>query len=314
MIAFIFRRLMATVPVVVLLAIVIFGILRLAPGDPAAVIAGDSATSAQIDQIRHEMQLDLPVGLQLINWVEGLVQGDLGTSLISGLPVSDLIVSRMEPTIAMAAYTILITLLVAIPIGVIAGWKRGKPIDHIVSISSVVGFSVPVFITGYILISIFSMEFRWLPVQGYVPISKGLVDHLKHLILPVAALSTIYIALISRFVRTSMIDILGEDYIRTARSKGVTEKNVLLKHALGNAAVPILTIIGVAITMLIGGVVVTESVFNIPGLGRLVVEAIQVHDYPVIQALIILFSLLDILINLAIDITYGFIDPRITYR
>ena len=183
--------------------------------------------------------------------------------------------------------------------------------DKAVTAASVLGFSVPVFITAYLLIFLFSMVLGWLPVQGYRPLSDGLWDHLRHLILPIASLGTIYIALVTRFVRSSIIDTLGEDYIRTARAKGLNERGVLLHHALTNAAVPILTVIGITITMLIGGVVVTESVFNIPGLGRLVVEAILAKDFTIIQALIVLFSVVDIFVNLAIDILYRIVDPRI---
>jgi len=222
-----------------------------------------------------------------------------------------MIVDRMGPTIAITLYTVIYTLLISIPVGILAAWRRGKAIDRLVTAGSVLGFSVPVFITAYLLIFLFSMGLGWLPVQGYKPLSDGIWNHLRHLILPVASLSTIYIALITRFVRTSIIDTLGEDYIRTARAKGLNEREVLVRHALGNAAVPILTIIGITVTMLIGGVVVTESVFNIPGLGRLVVEAILAKDFTIIQALIVLFSVVDILVNLVIDVLYRVVDPRI---
>lgn len=311
MLSTILNRLAATIPVLLVVAIVIFSILRLTPGDPAAIVAGDGATVQQIEEIRRQMGLDQPIPVQFYRWISGVVQGDFGMSLISRMPVKDMVIDRMGPTIAITLYTIIYTVIISIPVGVIAAWRRGKAVDKVVTAASVLGFSVPVFITAYILIFIVSMVLGWLPVQGYKPLSAGVWEHFKHMILPVASLGTIYIALITRFVRTSVIDTLGEDYIRTARAKGLNEGSVLIRHALTNAAVPILTVIGITITMLIGGVVVTESVFNIPGLGRLVVEAILAKDFTVIQALIVLFSVVDIMVNLIIDILYRLVDPRI---
>ncbi len=311
MLLIILKRLAATIPVLLVVAVVIFSILRLTPGDPAAIVAGDGATVQQIEQIRHHMGLDQPIPVQFFKWIGDVLQGDFGTSLISNLPVKDMILDRMGPTIAITLYTVLYTVIISIPVGIISAWRRGKAVDKVVTAGSVLGFSVPVFITAYVLIFIFSMGLGWLPVQGYRPLSEGVWPHIKHLILPVASLGTIYIALVTRFVRSSIIDTLGEDYIRTARAKGLNERSVLIHHALANAAVPILTIIGITITMLIGGVVVTESVFNIPGLGRLVVEAILAKDFTIIQALIVLFSVVDIVINLIVDILYKVFDPRI---
>ncbi|HLR12879.1 MAG TPA: ABC transporter permease, partial [Burkholderiaceae bacterium] len=253
----ILRRLVATVPVLLVVALVIFSVLRLTPGDPAAIVAGDGATLQQIAEIRAKMGLDEPIPMQFYHWITDVLRGDFGTSLISGQPVSHMILDRMGPTIATTVYTIIYTILVSIPVGILAAWRRGKAVDKAVAAGSVMGFSVPVFITAYILIFIFSMVLGWLPVQGYKPLSDGVWPHIKHLILPIASLGTIYIALVTRFARTSIIDTLGEDYIRTARAKGLGERSVLTRHALPNAGVPILTIIGVSITMLIGGVVVT---------------------------------------------------------
>jgi len=311
MIGMIARRLIATIPVLLVVAIVIFAVLRLTPGDPATLVAGDAATPEQIEAIRRAMGLDQPVIVQFGRWVGDMLRGDFGISLISGKPVSELIASRMGATVSLTIVTLLFTLLVSLPVGVLSAWYQGKALDRAVMAGSVVGFSVPVFIVAYLLILVFSIELRWLPVQGYKPLSAGLWEHLRHLILPAISLSTVYIALITRIVRTSVIDTLGEDYIRTARAKGVPEWSVLSRHALQNAAVPILTIIGISITMLIGGVVVTESVFNIPGLGRLVLDSVLSRDFTVIQTLIVLFSLAYILINLLIDISYTLVDPRI---
>ncbi|CAB3637822.1 peptide ABC transporter [Achromobacter marplatensis] len=310
---FLLKRLFSVIPVLVVVAIIVFAMLRLTPGDPAAIIAGDGATSAQIDEIRKNMGLDKSIPDQFSIWVGRLAQGDLGTSLISDAPVSSLIADRIGPSIALSLSTIVFTVLVAIPLGIVAAWRQGKLVDRAIMAGSVVGFSVPVFIIGYVLILIFSMQLGWFPVQGYQPMSEGVWQFAQRLILPTLALSTVYVALIARIVRSSVIEVMQEDFIRTARAKGLRESGVLLRHALGNAAVPIVTIIGVSIAMLIGGVVVTETVFNIPGLGRLVVDAVLARDYPVIQAMILLFSLVYVGINLVIDLSYTVLDPRIRY-
>ena len=313
MIGLIVKRLLAIIPVLLVVAAVIFAVLRLTPGDPAILVAGDTATQEQIEDIRRNMGLDQPVPVQFVQWLGNMVKGDFGISLISGRPVSELIMDRVGPTISLTILTLAYTLAVSLPLGILSAWYRGKSLDRIVMTGSVIGFSVPVFIVAYLLILLFAIELRWLPVQGYKPLGTGLWEHIRHLILPAMSLGTVYIALITRIVRTSVIDTLGEDYIRTARAKGLAEWAVLSRHALSNAAVPILTVIGISITMLIGGVVVTESVFNIPGLGRLVLDAVLSRDFTVIQSLIVLFSLAYILINLLIDISYMLVDPRIRY-
>jgi len=310
---FLLKRLFSAIPVLVMVAIIVFAMLRLTPGDPAAIIAGDGASSEQIDEIRKAMGLDKSILDQFVIWIGQLVQGNLGTSLISDTPVASLIADRMGPSIALSISTIVFTVIVAIPVGILAAWRQGKLLDRAIMAGSVVGFSVPVFIIGYVLILVFSMQLGWFPVQGYRPLSEGLWPFVQRLVLPTLALSTVYVALIARIVRSSVIEVMQEDFIRTARAKGLRERTVLLRHALGNAAVPIVTIIGVSIAMLIGGVVVTESVFNIPGLGRLVVDAILARDYPVIQAMILLFSLVYVGINLVIDLSYTILDPRIRY-
>ncbi|MEE3664172.1 ABC transporter permease [Brenneria sp. g21c3] len=310
---FILQRLAATLPVLCIVAVIVFLLLRLTSGDPALILAGDSATPEQLANIRTAMGLDKPVLQQFLIWVGGLLRGDLGVSLISGTPVSAMIADRFAPSLALCLSTIVVAIVVAIPLGIMAAWQQGKPLDRLIMAGSVIGFSVPVFIFGYTLILVFARWLGWLPVQGYRPLSEGIWPFLERLILPTLALSTAYIALIARIVRTSVIEVMGEDFIRTARAKGLNERGVLIHHALRNAAVPIVTIIGVSIAMLIGGVVVTESVFNIPGLGRLVLESVQARDYPIIQALILIFSTLYIVINLVIDLLYALIDPRIRY-
>ena len=294
-------------------ALFVFLMLRLSPGDPAAVIAGDYASPADVERIRETLGLSEPIVVQFGKWIWTLLQGDLGISIFSNLPVSKLIAQRVEPTIFLAVTTLTFTVLVAVPMGVIAAWKAGTWTDRGIMIFSVAGFSVPVFVLGYLLIYGVSLELRWLPVQGYKSPFDGIIPFIRHIILPTLTLSVIYIALIARITRASVLDVLDEDYIRTARAKGQTETIVLLVHALKNAAVPIVTAIGLGVALLIGGVVVTESVFNIPGLGRLVVDAILKRDYPVIQGLILMFSFVYVLVNLVIDIVYTIVDPRIRY-
>ncbi len=313
MISFFLRRIAATAPVMGMVALIVFALLRLTPGDPAAIIAGDSATAEQIELIRQSMGLNEPIYQQFIHWIVRLIHGDLGTSLISGRPVLDMVLSRIGPSLALCICTIIISVIIAIPLGVIAAWRRGHLLDRVVMAGSVLGFSIPVFVTAYALILLFSLKLHWLPVQGYAPLSAGFGAFLRSIILPTIGLSTVYIALIARIARTSIIEVMGEDFIRTARAKGLRERSVLLRHALGNAAIPIITIIGVGVAMLIGGVVLTESIFNLPGLGRLVVEAVLARDYPVIQALVLLFSFFYVIVNLVVDALYTVFDPRIRY-
>lgn len=314
MIFYILKRILATVPVMGFVALFVFLMLRLSPGDPAAVIAGDYATTEDIIRIRENLGLNEPIIVQFTTWIGQLVQGDLGISIFTNLPVTTLISQRLEPTIMLTLTTIIFTIVVAVPLGTLAAWKQGSLIDRAVMLFSVAGFSVPVFVLGYILIYIVSIQLRWLPVQGYKSMfTDGVIPFLRHIILPTVTLSVIFIALIARMTRASVMEVLQEDYVRTARAKGQSEFKVLMKHAVRNAAVPIVTVIGLGIALLIGGVVVTESVYNIPGLGRLVLDAVLKRDYPIIQGLILLFSFVYILINLLIDLSYTLFDPRIRY-
>ncbi len=313
MTAYIVRRLISTIPVMGVVAIVVFLLLHLSPGDPAAIIAGDNATPASIAAIRAQLGLDDPLIVQFGRWVWGVLQGNLGISIFSNLPVMELIGQRIGPTISLAITTITLAVVLAITAGVLAAWKAGSLLDRLVMGFAVLGFSVPVFVVGYLMIFFFSIQLRWLPVQGYTPITEGLLPWLRHLVLPTVALGLAYVALIARITRASMLEVLAEDYMRTAKAKGVATAPMLLRHALKNAAVPIVTVIGIGIALLISGVVITETVFNIPGVGRLTVDAISKRDYPIIQGVIIVFSGLYVLVNLLIDITYTFLDPRIRY-
>jgi peptide/nickel transport system permease protein len=313
MIGYLLRRLLATIPVMGVVALFVFLLLRLTPGDPAAILAGDNATAEQLERIRNSLGLNQPIYVQFVSWTNQLLHGDLGVSLISHKPVLEMIGQRIEPTLSVAIATIILAIIVAVPLGVLAAWKHGTWIDRFVMGLSVLGFSVPVFVIGYVLIEAFAINLRWVPVQGFKSLSAGFGPFFERIILPTCTLSFIYIALIARMTRAAMLDVLGEDYVRTARAKGVGEVAVLLRHALRNAAVPVITVIGTGFALLISGVVVTESVFNLPGIGRLTVDAVLARDYPVIQGMILLTSFIYLAVNLAIDLAYSLLDPRIRY-
>ncbi|MCC7045480.1 MAG: ABC transporter permease [Alphaproteobacteria bacterium] len=311
--AYIVRRLLATIPVMAVVAVVVFLLIHLSPGDPAAVIAGDTATPEQITLIRARLGLDEPLWTQFGIWSWAILRGDLGVSIFSNIPVATLILQRAGPTLALATTTIAVAIVIAVGAGVLSAWKSGTWVDRAVMAMAVAGFSVPVFVVGYGLIFLFAMELKWLPVQGYVPIDRGLWPWLRNLILPSMTLGFAYVALIARMTRATMIEVLNEDFIRTATAKGVPTARMLIRHGLANAAVPVVTVIGIGVALLIGGVVITESVFNIPGVGRLTVDAIMKRDFPMIQGVILVFSAIYVLINLAIDILYTVLDPRIRY-
>ena len=317
MASFLIRRLLAVLPVLLVVSLLVFFMLRLAPGDPAAVIAGNNATSEDIANIRAHMGLDKPIAAQYVLWLGQVLQGDLGYSYYLSKPVTALVAQRMEPTLSLALGTVLLAVCIAVPLGSLAAWRMGGWLDRGLSAFSVAGFSVPVFVIAYLLIYLFAMQLQWLPVQGYKPISgaqsQGTWAWMRQLILPWLTLSTVYVALIARITRASVSEALQEDFIRTARAKGLAERTVLVRHALANAAVPIVTVVGIGVALLIGGVVVTETVFAIPGLGSLTVDAVLNRDFPVIQGLVLLFSLSYVLINLLVDTSYVWLDPRIRH-
>lgn len=313
MIELIIKRLLAAIPVMLIVATVVFLLLRLAPGDPARVIAGDMAGEEAIAQIRQEMGLDQSIGTQYVRWMGALLQGDLGHSIQSRQSVTSLIKARLGPTFSLAAWAILLTLAAAIPLGVLAAWRHRGLADRGIMAGAVLAFSVPAFVVAYLLILVFSVRLNWLPVQGYAPLADGVAGYVSHMLLPTITLAMVFVALITRITRASLLDILGEDFVRTARAKGVTERFVLFRHALRNAAIPIVTIVGVALTTLISGVVVTETIFNIAGVGRLIVDAVLARDYPVVQGTILFFSFIYVFVNLLIDLAYVVLDPRIRY-
>jgi peptide/nickel transport system permease protein len=317
MLQFLLRRILAVLPVLFVVSLVVFLILRLAPGDPAAVIAGNSATNEDIAKIQIQLGLDRSIPVQYGIWMVNVFQGDLGFSYYLNKPVTELIAQRVEPTLSLAFGTVILAILIAVPLGTLAAWRMGGWLDRLLSGFSVAGFSVPVFVIGYLLIYLFAIRLEWLPVQGYKslsgPSAAGPWAWMRQLILPWMTLAMIYVALIARVTRASVSEALTEDYIRTARAKGISESAVLLRHALANAAVPIVTVVGIGIALLIGGVVVTETVYAIPGLGSLTVDAVLNRDFPVIQGLVLLFSVSYVLINLLVDLSYLVLDPRIRY-
>ncbi len=313
MLPLIARRVLATIPVMGVVALTVFALLHLTPGDPAIIIAGDYATTQDIARIRTSLGLDRPLLAQAGIWLASVARGDLGVSIYSGLPVTRLIGQRVGPTAALTALAMLISVTLAVPLGVLAAWRQGSWLDRVIMIVSVSGFSMPVFWLGFLLVWVFAIQAGVLPVQGYQPLEAGPWQFLRHLVLPAVTLSLVYMALIARMTRASMLGVLREDYIRTAFAKGLAPHRVLLGHALKAASLPVVTIIGVGFALLIGGAVVTESVFAIPGLGRLTVDAIVRRDYPVVQGVVLVVSGVYVLLNLVIDVVYVVLDPRIRY-
>jgi peptide/nickel transport system permease protein len=309
---YIVRRFLSTLPVMAVVAVVVFLLIHLSPGDPAALIAGDLATTDDIEKLRAALGLNLPLWQQFGLWLGKLFTGDLGTSIFTQMPVTQLLGQRLEPTVSISALTMLITLVVSVPLGTLAAYRAGSWVDRLVMLFAVLAFSVPVFLVGYLLVYGFAVQLPWFPVQGYVHFGENPFEWLRSLVLPCVNLALVYIALVTRMTRATVLEVLHEDYIRTARAKGLGVLPVL-GHALRNAAIPIATTIGAGIALLIGGVVVTETVFAIPGVGRLVIDSVQRHDYPVIQSVLLLSAGVYVLINLLIDLSYRLFDPRIQY-
>jgi len=311
MLSYVAARILAGIPTLLLVSIFIFSLVHMTPGDPAILLAGDNATPAQVEAIRARLHLDLPIWEQFALWFGDAVQLDLGDSVYSGKPVTELIAQRIEPTLVLSLFTLLLTVAIAIPLGAISAWKANSLVDRLAMGFATLGFSIPVFAIAYIMVYLFAVEWRLFPVQGYKPLSGGILTTLHSVTLPSIALALVFSALIARVTRASVLDALGENYIRTARAKGLGAPRILFIHALKSVGVPVITVVGIGLATLIGGVVVTESVFNIPGIGRLTVDAITRRDYPVIQGVILFFSASLIFINLIVDLSYALIDPRV---
>jgi peptide/nickel transport system permease protein len=313
MLAYTLRRVLLTLPVMLFVALFVFGLLNLTPGDPAVLLAGEDATPADILRIRQTLGLDQPFLLRFGDWLLKVLHGDLGVSLFTGLPVSQMIGQRLAPTFSLMIMTLILSVTLAVPLGALAAWRHNKFYDRSIMLMAVLSFSIPSFVVGYLLAYAFGLELRWLPVQGYVPFSQGFWPSIRTLILPTCALGSVYVALITRISRATLLETLSQDYIRTARSKGVSNKGILFRHALKNVGVPIVTVVGSGVALLISGAVVTETVFSIPGVGRLTVDAILRRDYPIIQGVILMFSFMYVLVNLTVDLLYRVFDPRIKY-
>jgi peptide/nickel transport system permease protein len=313
MFGFIVRRTLSAIPVVLIVALIVFSLLYFAPGDPALIIAGDQATPQEVARIRVALGLDQSFFVRLGIFFSQTICGDLGTSIFTGHKVTYLIGQRIGATLSLAIVTVLLSVSIAIPLGTLAAWRAKRWIDRVAMIGSIAGFSIPVFVLAYLLIWVFAIKLAWLPVQGYTPLATGFWPWLSNLVLPAFSVSLVYVALITRITRASVLDVLNQDFVRTARAKGISERKVVVSHALSNAAVPIATVVGIGIALLLGGVVVTETVFAIPGLGRLLVDAILRRDYPVIQGVILLLAAIYIVVNLIVDISYALFDPRIRY-
>ena len=313
MFGYVLRRVLAALPVMALVGVLVFSLLQLTPGDPATALAGDYASPEQVAAIRAQLGLDQPVLTQFTQWAGHILRGDLGQSIYSNQPVARLIAQRVEPTLMLSLCTVVLAVAAAVPLGVLAAYRAGGWLDRAVMSVAVAGYSTPVFVVGYALVYVFALSLSWFPTQGYTPLSQGLWPCLRGLVLPALTLAFLYMGLIARVTRASVLEVLAEDYVRTARAKGLRQHEVLARHALKNAAVPIVTVIGIGVAALLGGVVVTETVFNIPGLGRLAADAISQRDYPVVQGLILLFAASYVAINLLVDLSYLLFDPRIRY-
>ena len=313
MVKFIVRRIIATLPILAVVGVIVFLLLHLTPGDPAVIMAGDHASSEDIERIRGQLGLNEPLIIQFALWAGRILVGDLGTSIFSGLPVATLIYQRLEPTLSLALVTLILALPIAVLLGVVAAAFAGRLADRLIMIFAVAGFSTPVFVLGYAFVYFFALKWQLLPVQGFVSVRAGIQPFLRSIILPAATLGVVYLALIARITRASMLEVIGEDFVRTARAKGATESRVLLGHVLRNAAVPVVTMIGISVALLLSGSIIVESVFNLPGVGRLLMDAVLKRDYPLVQGIVLFFSVTYVLVNVVVDLLYAFLDPRIRY-
>lgn len=313
MIVYILRRIASLLSILIVVGVIVFFLIRLVPGDPTAALLGDNATVEQIDTLRTKLGLDRTLFEQFGAWIGTIVKGDLGTSTYMRIPVVSAVAQRIEPTAMLALFATLIAVGLGVSLGAIAAVRHNTGIDYGVMVFAMLGLSLPTFWLGLLMILLFAVTLQWLPAAGYVSFGTSPVDALRYLTMPAVALGFNQAAIIARMTRASVLDTLGEDYIRTARSKGLPEHAVVIRHALRNAMMPIITVIGLSIATLAGGVVVTETVFNIPGAGRLVIDSVQRRDYPVIQGAVIMVALVYAVINLLVDLSYVLVDPRVRY-
>lgn len=313
MTAFILRRLVLMIPVLIIVAIIVFTLVHITPGDPAAVMAGEEATATQVEEMRERLGLNDPLPTQFFNWFRGALVLDFGDSLFLRQPVTEAMLDRVQPTLMLTLYSLTISVLIAIPAGVIAAVKRNSPIDRLLMMMSISGAAIPNFFLGILLILLFAVVLGWLPSGGYVDIQDDLRGHLRYMVMPAFALGFSAAGLLARMVRSTMLDVLNEDYVRTAYAKGLPGKRVITGHALRNALIPAMTVVGISLANMLGGSIIVETVFSIPGMGRLVVQSITRRDFPIIQGVVLITAVIQLSVMLLIDVLYVYIDPRVRY-
>lgn len=310
---YLLHRALAIIPVMLVVATVSFVLIRLAPGDPASVLAGPDATTEDLAQLRTALGMDQPLPVQLVKWYGRLAQGDLGQSIFLRRPVVQAVVERLEPTLLLTLWGTLLAIVIGVPAGIVSARYHNTAVDQSFMALALLGLSIPNFLLGLLMILVFGVWLGWLPVSGYVPLDEGVWLNVRSLLMPAVSLGLVQSALVARITRSSMLDVLREQYILSGRAKGLSERAVIYKHALKNAIIPTLTVIGITVALLIGGAVVIETVFNIPGVGRLIISAVLRRDYPVVQGVVLLIAVTYTVINLLVDLAYLVIDPRIRY-
>jgi peptide/nickel transport system permease protein len=313
MTAYILRRLVLMIPVLIIVAVIIFGLIHITPGDPAAVMAGEDATASDVEEMRERLGLNEPIHIQFIDWFANALQLDFGDSIFLRQPVTEAMMERVQPTFLLTLYALTLAVLISVPAGVIAAVKRNSLVDRLLMVMSISGAAIPGFFFGIVLILLFAVVLGWLPSGGYVDIDDDPIQHFKRMILPTIALGFSTAGLLSRMVRSTMLDVLKEDYVRTAYAKGLPNRHVVLLHALRNAMIPAMTVMGISLAGLLGGSVVIETVFSLPGMGRLVVQSIGRRDFPVIQGVVLITAIIQLIVMLIIDVLYVYVDPRVRY-
>lgn len=308
------RRLLSAIPVLFIVSLISFGLMRLIPGDPAASIAGTSATPAQIEQLRRDLGLDEPLLMQLLHYYQGLLKGDFGKSLLLGKGVLAATMERLPVTIGLSLYALVLTLLLGVASGIIAALRQNTWVDQVAMMIAMLGISIPNFFLGLLMIIFFAVQLGWLPSGGYVPFTQDPIGWLRSTTMPAISLALLQAGLLARITRSGMLEVLRQDYVRTARAKGLPERQVILKHALANALIPIVTVVGIIISLLLSGAVVTEALFSLPGMGQLLTQAVLSRDYPMVQGGLLLVTTFLVLVNILVDVLYALIDPRVRYE
>ena len=308
------RSIMGAIPVLIIVSLITFGLMRLIPGDPAAAIAGLTATAEQLEQLRQDLGLNEPFVVQLARWYGGLLQGDLGRSILMGQSVLEVTMIRLPVTIALSLYALVLTLALGLVSGIIAALRQNTVVDQVTMVFSMIGISVPNFFLGLLMILLFAVHLGWLPTGGYISLWDDPIGWLRTSTMPALSLALLQMGLLARITRSTMLEVLRQDYIRTARAKGLPQRVVVVKHALTNALIPITTVVGIIISLSISGAVVTESLFSIPGMGQLLTQAVLNRDYPMVQGGLLLTTTFLVLVNILVDIAYAILDPRVRYE